>query len=115
MALKFTFDGCSLSNLGLSSIGGTIRDTQGVCIQKFSSPLGMGDASFAESKALLCGLRLISFLGLHQRPIEVEGDSSCIITWMYRRSLCPSRLSHIVKEALFIASSLNISFNWLNP
>lgn len=111
--LKLNFDGSSLGNPGPLGMGGTIYDASGTCIVAFSGPLGYGDPLNAKIKALLYGLRLIHSKGMVSHNIKVEGDSAIVIGWMAFRSNDLWKLSHIIKEAAFLASSLNISFKWI--
>lgn len=70
-------------------MGGSIVDALGVCIVTYSGPLGIGDAFFAELKALLFGLRLIHSQGMSSSTFVVEGDSTVVIRWMVSGSLDP--------------------------
>lgn len=111
--LKLNFDGSSMENLGPSSMGGTIYDGSGSCMVAFLGPLGVRDSINKEIKALLYGLCLIHSKGLASHNIEVEGDSAVVIGWMVHGSCGPWKLSYIIKEVVFLASSLNISFKWV--
>lgn len=108
--LKLNFDGSSMGNPGPSGMGGTIFDSSGSCLVAYLGPLGVRDSMSAEIKALLYGLRLIHSKGLGSHKIEVEGDSAVVIGWMAHRGSDSWKLSHVIKEAVFLASSLNISF-----
>lgn len=111
--LKFNFVGSSLGNSGPSGIGGSKYDALRTCIVAYSGPLGHGDSLFVEIKALLFGLTLLHFKGVASHNIEVERDSAVVIGWMRSGSPGSWRLSHIIKEAAFLVSSLNISFRWI--
>lgn len=43
----------------------------------------------------------------------VEGDSTAVISWMNSEKKGPWRLSNLLKEAVFLVSSLNISSKWI--
>lgn len=59
LELKLNFNGSSLGNPRLAGIGGLVTNASGACITAYSRPIGFGDATLAETKALLVGLRLI--------------------------------------------------------
>lgn len=63
--------------------------------------------------SLLFGLRHIHFRGLSSSAVVVDGDSAIVIRWMSKESKGPWRLTHLLKEATFLVSPLNISFNWI--
>lgn len=52
-------------------------------------------------------------LSLQHQPLIMEGESICVIGQMTGSSKGLWQLSHLVKEALSLASSLNISFFWI--
>lgn len=111
--VKLNFDGCSIGNLGPSGMGGSLFASLGHHNIIFSGPLELGDLLTAELKALLFGLKLIHSKRLADHIIEVEGDLAVVIEWMRRGGGGPWRLSHAIKEAVFLASSLNNSFKWI--
>lgn len=113
VALKLNFDGSSLGNPSPSRCGGLSSDASGDCVVAYSSPLGLGDAVQAEIKALLVGLRLFHSRGDLHIPLVVEGDLAIAIEWMKSGSPGPWRISHLIKETVFLASTLNISFSWI--
>lgn len=51
--------------------------------------------------------------GIKDQEVEVEGDLVIVIGWMHRGKGGPWKLSHTIKEAVFLVSSLNISFKWI--
>lgn len=79
----------------------------------YSGPLGRGDAVQAKMKALLTGLRIVHSKELMDKTITIEGDSANVIGWMKNGKPGPWRISHLIKEAVFLASSINILFAWI--
>ena len=61
--VKLSVDGCSRGNPGMATIGGVLRDHQGMVLAAFSSFLGHQSILFTELMALLEGLDLASQLG----------------------------------------------------
>lgn len=57
--LKLNFDGSLMGNLGPAGIGGTIFDASGSSLVVNLGPLGIRYSLYAESMALLFGLRII--------------------------------------------------------
>lgn len=67
--------------------------------------MGFGDAITRETKALLPRLRSIYSMG-HLHQVMIEGDSANVIGCLKRGNKVLRRLSHLVKVASFLASSL---------
>ena len=74
---KLNFDGASRGNLGNSSFGACIRDSNGEVVALITSPLPINTNNIVEAQALLVGLILAkqgNFWLLY-----IEGDSFVII------------------------------------
>lgn len=107
------FDGSSQGNPSPSGFGGLISDSSGGCLIAFSGPLGHENAIFAELKAALFGLKLIHDKCLNHQTLCVEGDSVIVIGWLKNGKNGSWRLSHLLRDVVFLVSSLNISFKWI--
>lgn len=78
--IKFNVDGSSRGNPGVSGIGGTLRDANGISLGFFSKPLGLSWAYIAEIKAILEALLFC------KRHVIVESDSTLAVGWVMNRS-----------------------------
>ncbi|KAL4383180.1 hypothetical protein GQ457_15G018340 [Hibiscus cannabinus] len=56
--LKLNVDGAMEGNGGKGGIGGLLRNNLGICLEKFSLPIGPGPPILAELEAILHGLKL---------------------------------------------------------
>lgn len=80
---KLSVDGCSMGNLGLSGVGGVIRDHDGNFRLGFSVPIGSCTNTYAEVMGFLFGLQNARHMGFN--AIEIEMDSKLIIEWILTR------------------------------
>lgn len=111
-AMKLNFDGCSLRNSGPSGCGGLLSYASGARVVAYQVPWGRGMRSKQK-------LRNYWWVCIFSTPeaiyifLVVEGDSAIVIGQMKSGNLGPWRISHLIKEAVFLTSTLNISFFWI--
>ena len=80
---KLNVDGASKGNPGHSGGGGVIRSSTGKILFAFHNYYGINTSLFAETKALLDGLKFCNRMGLSQ--VEVETDSMVLLKMVKNR------------------------------
>ncbi|KAK8990506.1 hypothetical protein V6N11_009204 [Hibiscus sabdariffa] len=111
--LKLNADGAMLSNGSKGGIGGLIRDSCGVWLDKFSYPSDSGPPILAELLAIDHGL---TFFFANEKFVKfrliLECDCAVAIEWILNPSRCPSVFEHLVKRCkdLIDAKSVFLRF-----
>jgi hypothetical protein len=81
-SLKLNFDGVAKGNLGMTGMGGVIRDSGGNIIQLYTRSMGNSTKNAAEFRALDIGLDILSHETM--KNTIVEGDSTLVINMVKR-------------------------------
>lgn len=100
---KWNIDGSSLGNPGHSGGGMVLRDPTGAVVFADSIYFGHGTSLFAESMALLYGLRRCNDFGFSS--VQVETDSQLLVFFLVSHSPWPWQLHSILFEAQCLLSS----------
>lgn len=102
-SLKLNIDGSSLGNPGSSGAGVVLRNQWGEVLSACAHFLGNHTNIFAETQALLLGLRLCVRMGCGS--VLVETDSTVVLHYTQCQDLWPWRLfSELTEIALLLTS-----------
>ncbi|KAK9042980.1 hypothetical protein V6N11_071333 [Hibiscus sabdariffa] len=97
--LKLNVDGAMLCNGSKGGIGGLIRDSCGVWLDKFSHPSNPGPPILPELLAIDHGL---AFFFANEKFVKfrliLECDCAVAVEWILNSSLCPSVFEHLVRR-----------------
>ncbi|KAL4383684.1 hypothetical protein GQ457_15G008560 [Hibiscus cannabinus] len=109
--LKLNVDGAMAGDGSKGGIGGIIRNSRGVCLAKFSLPIGPGPPILAELEAILRGLKFFfTTRGLNRFRLVLESDCAVAIGWISLSSPCPSVFEPLVRSCSEIIISKSVVF-----
>ncbi|KAK8478649.1 hypothetical protein V6N11_031136 [Hibiscus sabdariffa] len=97
--LKLNIDGVMEGNGGKGGIRGLLRNNLGICLEKFSLPIGPGPLILAELEAILHGLKFFfSSRWCEKFRLVLECDCLTAIDWFSNASPCPQAFDLLVKS-----------------
>ena len=77
-------DGSSIRKLGLTDIGGVLRDNAITVKMVFSKPVGVADSNVAKLLAIREAIHIfISSYWVHSHSLIIESDSSNVVKWIH--------------------------------
>ncbi|XP_010279147.1 PREDICTED: uncharacterized protein LOC104613145 [Nelumbo nucifera] len=95
---------------GISGIGGMIRNDKGAVVGMFSGPIGRGDSTTAELKAVAFGIQKAMELGM--RKLVVEGDSKVVISWLKQNEKTPWLYRNEIKKFKCFSKDMQLLIQW---
>ncbi|KAE8691376.1 hypothetical protein F3Y22_tig00110890pilonHSYRG01134 [Hibiscus syriacus] len=106
--LKFNVDGAVKGRFSMASIGGILRDHNGVCFARFSKSIGELDPNSAELVVILEVSEIMSTtVGVHHNNMILEFDSLSSVSWIKNLNFSLAHLTGLVSRCKVMCTRHN--------